>query len=135
VLLVDDNQTFRKELRAFLENAEWIEIVAEAEDGMQAVEMWERFKPDVTLMDQHMPLLSGIEAAETILRSDPDSHVFMVVAEEKWRQQALDVGAEGFFVKGVDADALLRTLRKLHDQKLKPIQPCMGWAASTSTAH
>ena len=131
VLLVDDNPTFRKELRAFLESVEWIEIIAEAEDGMQAMEMWERLKPDVTLMDQQMPLLSGIETAANILKLDADSHVLMVVAEEKWRQQALDMGVEGFFVKGVDADALLKTLRKLHDQSSNSIQPNMGLSAST----
>jgi DNA-binding NarL/FixJ family response regulator len=112
VLIADDSNSFRRELRAFLEGAGGIEIIGEAEDGMQAVEMAEKLRPDAVLMDQNMPMISGIEATELIISARPDSRVLFLAGEENWRQQALEVGAEAYFVKVAGMDDMLRELRK-----------------------
>lgn len=116
VLIADDSNSFRRELRAFLEGAGGIEIIGEAEDGKQAVEMAEKLRPDAVLMDQNMPMISGIEATELIISERPESHVLFLAGEEKWRQQALEVGAEAYFVKVAGMDDMLQVLRKIDHQ-------------------
>ncbi len=122
LLIADDSKAFRKQLRAFLKGVEWIDVVAEAEDGVQAVKLAEKHKPDVVLMDQNMPGVSGIEATELIISAHPDIHVLFVVGEESWRQQALEVGAEAFFVKDTGIHAMLQQLHRIHDHKTKGIK-------------
>jgi len=116
VLIADDSISFRRELRTFLESAGGIEIIGEAEDGMQAVEMAEKLRPDAVLMDQNMPMISGIEATELIIRARPESRVLFLTGEEIWRQQALQVGAEAYFVKVAGMNDMLKELRKINDQ-------------------
>lgn len=116
VLIADDSNSFRRELRAFLESAGGIEVIGEAEDGMQAVEMAEKLRPDAILMDQNMPMISGIEATELIISARPDSRVLFLTGNEIWRQRALEVGAEAYFVKAAGMHDMLRELRKIDDQ-------------------
>jgi two-component system nitrate/nitrite response regulator NarL len=121
LLIADDSKAFRKHLRAFLESVDWIDVVAEAKDGMQAVKLAEKHTPDVVLMDQNMPGVSGIEATEMIISTCPDIHVLFVAGEESWRQEALKVGAEAFFVKDTGMHAMLQQLRRIHDHIVKGI--------------
>jgi DNA-binding NarL/FixJ family response regulator len=121
LLIADDSKAFRKHLRAFLESVGWIDVVAEARDGIQAVNLAEKCKPDVVLMDQNMPGVSGIEATELIISACPDIHVLFVAGEESWRQEALEVGAEAFFVKDTGMHAMLQQLRRIHDHMMKGV--------------
>src|SRR3990170_2433060 len=115
VLVVDDNPTFRREMRGLLE-MEKIHVVGEAVNGQEAVELAERLNPDVILMDQNMPVMSGVDATRQIKRRRPNRRVIFVAAEGSWRAEALKAGAEAHFVKG---DYLERVIDAIQD----PLQP------------
>ena len=111
VLIADDSPRFRLELRGLLE-LEDIQVVGEAGNGWEALNLTERLNPDVILMDQNMPALSGIDATRRIKQAKPDRRVVFVAAEEAWRQEAMRAGAEGYFVKGEGFDQLIRVILK-----------------------
>ncbi|MCH8877960.1 MAG: response regulator transcription factor [Chloroflexi bacterium] len=113
VLTVDDSRAFRSELGLLLESEGNIQVVGIAKDGWEAIQQVERLRPAVVLMDQNMPGLSGVEATVRIKRRHPHIHIFFVTAETMARRQALRAGAEGFFAKGGDMDALLQALQAI----------------------
>lgn len=108
-LIVDDNAGFRRELRNLLE-LEQIAVVGEAGNGWEAVELTQQMGPDVVLMDQNMPALSGIDATRRIKQAAPDQRVLFLAAEEAWRQEAMRAGAEAYFVKGNGCDQLIQAI-------------------------
>jgi CheY-like chemotaxis protein len=108
-LIVDDSARFRLELRSLLE-LEDIDVIGEAGNGWEALSLVETLNPDVILMDQNMPALSGIDATRRIKQSQPHRRVLFMAAEEAWRQEALKAGAEGYFVKGDGFDQLIRAI-------------------------
>ncbi|MGH2619978.1 MAG: response regulator, partial [Anaerolineales bacterium] len=110
-LIVDDSPRFRVELRSLLE-LENIQVVGEAGNGWEALSLTESLNPDIILMDQNMPALSGIDATRRIKKAKPDRRVLFIAAEEAWRQEALRAGAEGYFVKGEGYDQLLRAIHQ-----------------------
>jgi CheY-like chemotaxis protein len=111
VLIVDDSPRFRLELRGLLE-LEDIQVVGEAGNGWEALNLTETLNPDLILMDQNMPALSGIDATRRIKQARPDRRVLFIAAEEAWRQEALKAGAEGYFVKGEGFEQLLRAIHQ-----------------------
>jgi len=115
VLVVDDNPTFRREMRGLLE-MEKIHVVGEAVNGQEAVELAERLNPDVILMDQNMPVMSGVDATRQIKKRQPNRRVIFVAAEGSWRAEALKAGAEAYFVKDDD-------LERVIDAIADPLQP------------
>ena len=116
-LIVDDSPRFRVELRGLLE-LENIQVVGEAGNGWEALSLTESLNPDIILMDQNMPALSGIDSTRRIKKAKPDRRVLFVAAEEAWRQEALRAGAEAYFVKG---EAYYQLIRAIH-------QPGLGGA-------
>jgi len=111
VLIVDDSPRFRLELRGLLE-LEDIQVVGEAGNGWEALSLTETLNPDLILMDQNMPALSGIDATRRIKQARPDRRVLFIAAEEAWRQEALKAGAEGYFVKGDGFEQLIRAIHQ-----------------------
>lgn len=111
ILLVDDTKFMRMLLKNLLV-PEGYEIVAEAEDGVQAIEMSRRFKPDLITMDIIMPNLNGIDALKAIMREQPDIPVVMVTAlgQEKMVKQAMASGAKGYIIKPFKAPRVLNVL-------------------------
>lgn len=101
VLLADDHDLVREGLRILLDFEEGIEIVADACDGVEAVELATLHRPDVVVMDLTMPNLNGIEATRQILALLPDTKVLVVSAEgDKGRiEEALEAGAVGYISK------------------------------------
>lgn len=78
VAIVDDVPVFRRSLRSALERQPGFRVVAEAEDGCKAIELAERHRPDVILMDINMPLLNGIEATRAITAAHPGIRVIIL---------------------------------------------------------
>jgi two-component system chemotaxis response regulator CheY len=99
VLLVDDSDFMRNLLREILE--ETFEIVGEAENGVEAVELYREHDPDLVMMDIVMPIRDGIEATGEITGSDPDANVIMCtsVGQEEKMKNAVKAGADGYITK------------------------------------
>jgi len=109
VLLVDDNGPIRKSLRALLEAAEDIRIVATATNGVDAIDMATFHRPDVAVMDISMPLMDGIEATEQIRECCRVTRVVLVTGfdDPEHVQRALKVGAKGYVLKDSVGEDLL----------------------------
>ena len=110
VLVVDDSHTYRKQLCSWLE-MEDLEVVGEATNGWEAIELNEQLAPDVVLMDQNMPSMSGIDAARRIKARNPDTRIIFIAAEAAWREEAYRAGADGYFVKGDEMSELMTTIQ------------------------
>lgn len=110
VLVVDDSNTYRKHLCTMLE-MEQLEVVGEATNGWEAIELNEQLAPDVVLMDQNMPAMSGIDAARRIKAKNPGTRIIFIAAESAWREEAFRAGADGYFVKGEEMSELMATIQ------------------------
>jgi DNA-binding NarL/FixJ family response regulator len=113
ILIVDDHSIVRQGLRMFLGLDDDLEIVGEASNGVQAVEMARQLRPDVVLMDLLMPLMDGTEATAIIRRELPDTEVIALtsVLEDAAVVGAVRAGAIGYLLKDAQADELCRAIR------------------------
>ncbi|HEV3505346.1 MAG TPA: response regulator transcription factor, partial [Actinomycetes bacterium] len=102
----------RDGIKAALALDEEFEVVAEASDGQEAVDLAEEVKPDVVLMDVRMPVLGGIRATQTISRTVPSARVVMLTVEETQARvgEAIQAGAAGYLLKDIDAHELARAV-------------------------
>jgi len=113
VLLCDDQALVRDGFRMILNNEEDINVVGEASDGGEAVELTKRLLPQVVLMDVRMPNMNGIEATRRILQSGVESRVLILTTFDldQYVYDALRVGASGFLLKDVTARQLVDGVR------------------------
>ncbi|MCA1937091.1 MAG: response regulator [Dechloromonas sp.] len=113
VVIVDDNDMMRTILRGILRGEEY-DVVGEARNGAQAVEMVERMKPDIVCMDVLMPEKNGLEAMIEIKQTLPDTEFIMITgsADPETVQDAIMNGAGGFIVKPFNAARVLDALKK-----------------------
>jgi DNA-binding NarL/FixJ family response regulator len=97
-----------------LEAAEDIKVVAEAENGRQAVQMATKFQPDVAVVDVAMPLLNGLEATRQITREVPTTKVLILssYSDDEYVQQLIEEGATGYLVKQTAANDLVKAIRE-----------------------
>jgi len=112
LLLCDDHRLMRDGLRAILEKA-GLEVVGEAADGRQAVQLAERLGPDIVVMDVVMPELNGIDATRAIVGRCPSVKVIglSVSADRRYVQTLLAAGAAGYLLKSSAADELLEAVQ------------------------
>ncbi|MFF0437049.1 response regulator [Streptomyces sp. NPDC004327] len=113
VLLADDETMIRAGVRAILDTDPGIEVVAEAGDGHQAVELALLHRPDVVLLDIRMPRLDGLGAAEELRRVAPDAGLVMLTtfSEDAYVERALGSGVSGFLLKSGDPRELIAGVR------------------------
>ena len=113
VLLVDDNQGFRHELRLLLEDC-GIEVVAEGENGQEAVDLAARTDADVVLMDLRMPVMDGLEAARALRDRAPALPVIILSAYEDpaLKSEAAAANAYAYLVKGCSGGLVLGTIEQ-----------------------
>ncbi|WP_435126212.1 chemotaxis protein CheY [Halobaculum sp. D14] len=99
VLIADDSEFMRNLLREILEGE--FEIVGEAENGVEAVDMYGEYDPDLVMMDIVMPIRNGIEATEEITADNPGANIIMCtsVGQEEKMKAAVKAGAEGYITK------------------------------------
>jgi len=126
VLLADDNRDVRGEFRRILELEDDLEVVGEAKDGLEAVAMAKRLRPNLVLMDVSMPLLNGLQAACQILEimpllrtqsRPPATKVLMLSAhsDDAYVVEAMNVGAMGYLIKQTSADTVCTAIREVHN--------------------
>jgi two-component system NarL family response regulator len=113
VLLVDDQLLFRKGLRALLEDVDDMEVVGEAPDGQQAIELAAACRPDIVLMDIHMPICDGIKATRQIKQERPETKVIVLTVSEEDDDlfEAIRVGADGYLLKDLQPEELFAAVR------------------------
>jgi two-component system chemotaxis response regulator CheY len=118
ILVADDASFMRQMIREIVEEAGH-EVVAEASDGVEAIEQFKKHHPDVVTMDIVMPRRSGIDAVKGIIEIDPSACVVMCSAlgQETLVQEALQAGARDFIVKPFKPDAVTATLRKVIEKE------------------
>ena len=123
VVLADDHTLVRVGIRALLKNLATIQVVAEASDGAQAVELAKTHRPDVVLMDVIMPGLSGLEATVQLTHDVPEVKVVIlsVYADEAYVVQALSAGAAGYLLKDVTSVELERAVHTVARGDTRPI--------------
>ena len=124
VMLVDDHAVVRRGLHGFLGLLDDLEIVAEAENGAEAIRLVEETRPDVILMDLVMPCCDGIEATAEIKRQHPEVEIVALTSfiEEGTVIAALEAGATGYLLKDSSADEVADAVRAAHagDMRLDP---------------
>jgi len=113
VVIADDQSLVSAGLRAILEDQDDIEVVGEAADGAQAVELVRRYQPDVVLMDVRMPVMDGIRATELIVSWPATSRVLILTTFDldEYVYAALKAGASGFLLKDVPRDQIVSGVR------------------------
>ncbi|MFO7981853.1 MAG: response regulator [Desulfuromonadales bacterium] len=117
VLIADDALFMRNLLRDILERSGF-QVVAEAADGVEAIELYREHKPDLVTMDIVMPLKSGIEALEEIVSEDPQARIVMCSAlgQESLVLEAVQCGARDFIVKPFKEERVVEVVRRICDQ-------------------
>ena len=113
ILIIDDHQLFREGVKRILDFEETFEVVAEGDDGSEAIELYGLNDPDVVLMDINMPHMNGIEATEKLLETYPDAKVIILSIhdDESYVTHALKSGALGYMLKEMDADAIIQAIK------------------------
>lgn len=114
VLLVDDHQLFRSGVKALLSRQPDIEIVGEAGDGLDGVQQARRLKPDIVLLDLHMPGMGGREAVRAITEDVPDARVLMLTVSEDAEDllDTLGAGAAGYLLKNIETEYFLDAIHR-----------------------
>ncbi|RSM70512.1 DNA-binding response regulator [Kibdelosporangium aridum] len=117
VVLADDEAMIRAGIAAILGSDAGIEVVAQADDGRQAVDHVLSTRPDIAVLDIQMPVLDGLAAAEEIRRLRPQTGVVMLTTfgEDEYIEQALALGANGFLLKSGDPNELIAGIKAVAD--------------------
>jgi len=116
ILLVEDHVVVRESIRQFLEREEKLEVVGEAGDGEEAVQMASQLKPDVIIMDISMPKLNGIEATKRIKALQPSAAILILTAYdyEQYIFPLLEAGAAGYLLKDVSSRELISAIETVY---------------------
>ena len=115
VLLAEDHDIVREGLRSLLELSGDFEVVGEASNGRQAVDLAKKLKPTVVVMDIAMPLLNGFEATRQILLAAPETRVLVLSAhsDDEYVAHMAEVGASGYLVKQNSGQVLVHAVREI----------------------
>jgi DNA-binding NarL/FixJ family response regulator len=116
VLSVDDHPLLREGIAALIGNQTDMRVVAEASNGREALELFRKHRPDITLMDLQMPEMNGIDAMSSIRGEFPDARIIVLTthAGDVQVSRALKAGARAYLLKGSLRKELLETIRAVH---------------------
>lgn len=113
ILLVDDQALFREGVRTLLSIRPDLEVIGEAENGREGIEMAAELRPDVILMDLRMPVLNGVAATKQLQKEQPESKVIVLTTfdDDEYVFDGLRAGAVGYLLKDVSSDKLVEAIR------------------------
>jgi NarL family two-component system response regulator LiaR len=136
VMIADDHAIVRKGLRALLATEPGIEVVAEAEDGNEAVALVGRAQPDVVLMDLVMPGTDGLEATRSILEARPKTRILVLTSFDGDDKvfPAIKAGALGYLLKDSGPEELVQAIQQVHDGE-SSIHPSVARKLLRQLAH
>jgi DNA-binding NarL/FixJ family response regulator len=116
ILVADDHTVVRDGLVAIIRQQSDMDVVAEAGDGRQAVDLWKKHRPDVTLMDLQMPVLDGVNVIYEIRAADPNARIIVLTTfdgdEDIYR--GMRAGAKSYLLKDVRREELFQCIREVH---------------------
>ncbi|QOR67739.1 response regulator transcription factor [Cytobacillus suaedae] len=117
LLLVDDQELIRESLAFVLNTDEEIEVVGLAGNGQEAIDLCEKLRPTIVLMDIQMPVLNGIEATKQIKQQWPDTKVMILTTFQEVEHvvEALAIGAEGYLLKAIHPKDLISGIKQVHN--------------------
>lgn len=117
IVIIDDHQLFREGVKRILEFEKSFQVVAEGDDGSQALDLIEEHQPDVVIMDINMPHMNGVAATGLITEKYKDAKVIILSIhdDENYVMHALQTGARGYLLKEMDADALIEAVKVVAD--------------------
>jgi len=115
IIIVDDHQLFRNGLKYILSQNEGFEIIGEASDGAQFLELLKYITPDIVLMDINMPVLNGIEATKRALKQHPELKILVLTmfSEQEYYNHMIEIGAKGFILKDADNSELITAIQRI----------------------
>ncbi|MDP4085851.1 MAG: response regulator transcription factor [Bacillota bacterium] len=113
IAIIDDHQLFREGVKRILEFEKTFQVVAEGDDGSDALKLVEAYNPDVVIMDINMPRVNGVEATRGLIEKYPNTKVIILSIhdDENYVTHVLQTGARGYLLKEMDADALVEAVR------------------------
>ncbi len=121
IMVADDHHVVRQGLVALLKTIGGLHVVAEAADGKEAMDRFDEYQPDITLMDLRMPKCGGVEAVTQIRRKHPAARIIVLTTfdgdEDIYR--ALQAGAKGYLLKGMFGEELIDAIRAVHAGKTR----------------
>lgn len=115
VIVVDDDQLVEMSLTTILQSDQDIEVVGTGHDGTEAVELYEKFTPDVVMMDIQMKQMNGLDASEKILAMNKDAKILLLTtfSDEEYIVKALSLGVKGYILKQ-DFEAIIPALKAIY---------------------
>jgi two-component system NarL family response regulator len=121
ILVVEDHHVVRQGLVALIRTIPDMTVVAEAADGLQAVDLFGQHRPDIAIMDLRLPLMSGVEAIAAIRRGYPNARIIVLTTFEGDEDifRALQAGARGYLLKDMFGDELMEAIRAVHAGKTR----------------
>ncbi|MCR2805196.1 response regulator [Paenibacillus soyae] len=121
ILIADDHKMVRRGLQLFLSSQKDIQLVGEASNGQEALELVSALAPDIVLMDIHMPGMSGIEATQRLTASHPNVKVIVLTSftDQDHALPAIRAGAKGYLLKDLEPDELVQAVRRVHEGKVE----------------
>ncbi len=116
VLVVDDHPVVREGIAALLGRADDMEVVAEAGSGQEAIALFQRYRPDVLLLDLRMPGMDGVAVIAQIRQETPDARIIVLTAYESEEDiyRGLQAGARGYLLKDTASEELLEAIRAVY---------------------
>jgi NarL family two-component system response regulator LiaR len=120
VLIVDDHDIVREGQRALISTEPGMEVIGEAKDGIEAIELADTLQPDVILMDLLMPKKDGIEASEEIKKRNPEAQILVLTsfAEDERVFAAIKAGAQGYLMKDSSPQTILKAIHEVHNGEI-----------------
>jgi DNA-binding NarL/FixJ family response regulator len=127
ILLVDDHAMLRQGTAELLNRERDIQVIGEASDGIQAIQLVEQLHPDIVVMDIRMPVLSGIEATQRIRQDYPQVQVLVLTAydDDQYIFSLLQAGASGYLLKNAPVSELIQAIRQVNAGE-SPLAPAIA---------